>query len=512
MSAGRSMKTDEQHRGIDPARLSAMLERARELTVWVVGDIILDEYIMGDANRVSPEAPVPVVRVRNTDHRLGGAANVAGQVAVLGARAMLAGVIGQDEAANTIVKLCEKSGIDTHAIRRLADRASSRKLRVLAQQQQLVRLDWEDTAASPVGLGHEIVELLAAGPAPDVVILSDYAKGMLTPELIDSVTHVAASAGVRVIVDPKRSDFSAYRGASVITPNLHELEIATGSTFDPGDMESIAAAARSLAQVAGAEALVVTLGAHGMLVVPVDESHQTVPAWRRSVFDTTGAGDTVVALVAVALAAGATLLEAAQIANAAASITVGSVGTVSVESDEIIGVLAARQTRKVFDRDGLAARVRRWRGEGRRIVFANGCFDLLHAGHLSLLHEAARRGDILIVGINSDASIGRLKGPRRPLIPESERAAMLAALECVDAVTIFAEDTPLELLQAIRPDVLVKGQDYRIDQVVGHELVESGGGQVVLVPLLPERSTTALIDRIADQHAPAQPSGLRDKP
>ncbi len=493
------MKANEQHRGIDQARLSAILERARELTVWVVGDIILDEYIVGDASRVSPEAPVPVVRVRNTDHRLGGAANVASQVAVLGAHAMLAGIIGQDEAADDILRLCEESGIDTHAVRRLADRPSSRKLRVLAQQQQLVRLDWEDSAASPAGVGHEIIERLTTGPAPDVVILSDYAKGLLTPALIDSIARVAAAAGVRVIVDPKRNDFSAYRGANVITPNLHELEIATGSTFDPGDVESIAAAGRLLTQASGAEALVVTLGAHGMLAVPADEPHQTIPAWRRSVFDTTGAGDTVVALVAIALAAGATLLEAAQIANAAASITVGSVGTVSVESDEIIGVLAARQTRKIFDRAGLAARVRRWRSEGKRIVFANGCFDLLHAGHLSLLHEAARHGDVLIVGINSDASISRLKGPRRPLIPESERAAMLAALECVDAVTVFAEDTPLELLHAIRPDVLVKGRDYSVEQVVGRELVESGGGQVLLVPLLPERSTTALIDRIANR-------------
>lgn len=493
------MTMNAQHPGIDPARLSAILEHVRKLTVWVVGDIILDEYISGDASRVSPEAPVPVVRVRNTDHRLGGAANVASQVAVLGAHAMLAGVIGQDEAASDILKLCAESGIDTHAIRRLADRPSSRKLRVLAQQQQLVRLDWEDTAASPAGLGHDIVELLAAGPAPDVVILSDYAKGLLTPELIGDITRKAAAADIPFIVDPKRTDFSVYQGAGVITPNLHELQAATGSTFDPDDVESIAVGALSLIQAAGAEALIVTLGAQGMLVVPANGPLHVIPAWRRAVFDTTGAGDTVVALVAVSLAAGATLVEAAKVANAAASITVGSVGTVSVEADEIIGVLAARQSYKNFDREGLAARVRRWRNEGKRIVFTNGCFDLLHAGHLSLLHEAARHGDVLIVGINSDASVSRLKGPMRPMIPENERAAMLAALECIDAVTIFAEDTPLELLQAIRPDVLVKGQDYRIDQVVGREAVESGGGQVVLVPLLPERSTTALIDRITNR-------------
>lgn len=506
------MQVNTQHPGIDQVRLSEILGRVRGLTVWVLGDIILDEYLVGDATRVSPEAPVPVVRVRAVDYRLGGAANVANQVAVLGAHTLLAGVIGQDDAANDILRLCEKSGIESHAIRRIAVRPSSRKLRVIARQQQLVRLDWEDTHAWSAEEASGVVELLAAGPPPDVVVLSDYAKGVLTPELIEHVVHVAASAGARVIVDPKRTDFSAYRGASVITPNLHELQIAAGSVFDPGDTDAIAAASQSLARATAAEALVVTLGAHGMMVVPAYEPHHVIPAWRRSVFDATGAGDTVVALVAVSLAAGATLLEAAQIANAAASITVGSVGTVAVEVDEIIGVLAAKQPHKIFDRDGLAARVRRWRNEGKQIVFANGCFDLLHTGHLSLLHEAARHGDILIVGINSDASISRLKGPARPLVPEGERAAMLAALECIDAVTVFAEDTPLDLLDAIRPDVLVKGEDYRIDQVVGRELVESNGGRVILVPLVSGRSTTALIDRIANRHARSQPGAARDEP
>ena len=484
-------------RNLDQARLRAILDHMRGLTVWVIGDIILDEYVVGDASRVSPEAPVPVVRVREDGHRLGGAANVASQIAVLGGHALLAGVAGNDQAGDDIVRLCEASRIDTRAIRRLAGRPSSRKVRVLARQQQLVRLDWEDTAPLPVDAVHGIIEALADGPAPDIVILSDYAKGLLTPELIERIVQRSAACGVRVIVDPKRSDFSAYRGASVITPNLHELQLATGSVLDPGDTDSIAAAARSLIQATGAEALVVKLGEHGMLVIPAHEPSQSIPAWRRAVFDATGAGDTVVALVAAALAAGATLLEAAQIANAAASITVGSVGTVSIELGEISGVLAARQTRKIFGREALAAQVRRWRSEGKRIVFTNGCFDLLHAGHLSLLHEAARYGDVLVVGINSDASVGRLKGTARPLIPEGERAAMLAALECIDAVTVFAEDTPLELLHEIRPDVLVKGQDYKVDQVVGREWVEAGGGQVILVPLLPERSTTALIDRIA---------------
>lgn len=494
------MNAHEPSRGMDPIRLAAILDRASALTVRVIGDIILDEYISGDTSRVSPEAPVPVVRVQATAFRLGGAANVAKQVAALGSRALLAGIVGQDVAADSILRLCGESGLDTGAIQRRAGRPTSRKLRVLARQQQLVRMDWEETVACADDVCREIVQQLRAGPNPDIVILSDYAKGLLTPRLIGDIMHVAAAAGVRVIVDPKRNDFSAYRGASVMTPNLHELELATGTAFNSGDMEPIAAMARSLAQDMQADALIVTLGARGMLVVPAHEPHHAIAAWNHPVFDATGAGDTVVALVAVALAAGATVLEAAQIANAAAGITVGSAGTVSVHASEIAGVLSARRARKVFDRDGLTAQVRRWRSAGKQVVFANGCFDLLHAGHLSLLHEAARHGDVLIVGVNSDASVSHLKGPARPLVPENERAAMLAALECVDAVTIFMEDTPLELLQAIRPDVLVKGQDYRIDQVVGRELVESGGGHVVLISLLPERSTSALIDRIAHRH------------
>lgn len=485
--------------GFDPTRLAAILDGARDLTVWVIGDLILDEYVTGEASRLSPEAPVPVVRVTRTDHRLGGAANVARQVVTLGARVAIAGVLGQDPAGDEILQMCASSHVDTRAVVRLPDRPSTRKLRVLARQQQLVRLDWEDTVACTEAVGRGMLDQLTTVPTPSVVILSDYAKGLLTTQFIAEVMRLAATHGACVVVDPKRRDFLAYRGANVITPNLQELQVATGMTFAPEDVEAIGTAAGSLIAMTGAQALVVKLGARGMLVVSAEGVAEMIPAWRHAVFDATGAGDTVVALVAASLAAGATIVEAARIANAAASITVGSVGTVSVEAGEIAGVLAARHTHAIFDRTRLAAQVRRWHDEGKRVVFTNGCFDLLHAGHLSLLHSAARYGDVLVVGINSDGSVGRLKGPTRPLIPERERAAMLAALECVDGVTVFSEDTPLELLQVIRPDVLVKGGDYRLDQVVGRELVEAGGGKVVLVPLVPDRSTTGLIERIAAQ-------------
>lgn len=483
--------------GLERSFLAHIFARVSSLSVWVVGDIMLDEYAVGEAGRISPEAPVPVVRVRQTESRLGGAANVARQLATLGARVALAGVIGVDGAGADILRLCADSGIGTEAVRQRPSRPTTRKLRALARNQQLVRLDWEDTAPASMEDGDWMVEQLQQGQPPDVIILSDYAKGVITPALVGCIRKVAASFGARVVVDPKQRDFDAYRGASIITPNVHELEIASGKTFDPADTASIAATAQSLAVDIGADALVVTRGGRGILVTPAHGAHHTISARGRSLFDPTGAGDTVVALLASTLAAGATLVEAATIANAAAGITVGRIGAVSVSTDEIIKFLIGESTHKVLDRRELVAQMERWRSEGKRIVFTNGCFDLLHAGHLSLLHQASQHGDVLVVAINNDSSVQRLKGQERPLITEGERAAVLAALACVDAVTIFDEDTPLEVLQAARPDVLVKGQDYRIEQVVGRALVESTGGSVILVPLLPGKSTTALIERLA---------------
>lgn len=488
---------NERTRGVDQSALTAIFGRMRDLVVWVAGDIMLDEYAFGDVERISPEAPVPVIRVRAVEYRLGGAANVACQVAALGARVSLAGLIGKDFAGDQILALCEASGIDRRAIRQLEDCQTSRKLRALARNQQLLRLDWEDTRPCAVSAVGWMIDHLKQGDAPDIIVLSDYAKGLLTPQFIDGIADAAASAGARVVVDPKRRDFCAYRGASIMTPNLHELETAAGQRFDPDNADSIAASAQSLALDTGVEAIVVTRGERGIMVVPAHEPYESFPARGRALFDTTGAGDTVVAVIATSLAAGAILSEAAQIANAAAGIAVGRIGTVSVSPDEILEALSGESAHLILGPEELQAQVARWRAAGNRIVLTNGCFDLLHAGHLSLLHQAAQCGDVLILAVNSDASVQRLKGPGRPLIPERERAAMLAALGCVDAVTIFEEDTPLDILRLIRPDVLVKGQDYTIEQVVGRDLVESSGGQVVLVPLLPEKSTTALIDRIA---------------
>jgi D-beta-D-heptose 7-phosphate kinase/D-beta-D-heptose 1-phosphate adenosyltransferase len=474
--------------------LIAILDRYRDKHIWVVGDLMLDEYVMGAVERISPEAPVPVVTVRDTENRLGGAANVARQVAALGATVSLAGVIGEDATAEDFLRLCAASKVDTRAVVRLAERRTTRKLRVLGHSQQLLRLDWEDVKPCAPQTSIRMVSRLAEGPKPDAIILSDYAKGVLTPETIASVTALRGLGPV--VVDPKHKDFTRYRGATTITPNLRELETAAGRALDPDDAAGIAAAARPLAIAAGLEAVVVTLGDRGMLVVPAEGQAIGVPAVQRAVYDVTGAGDTAISVLTLSLAANASLLGAAQLANVAAGISVGQIGAVAVDAASIRDALTARPDGKVLGRDDLVARAATWRMAGKRIVFTNGCYDLLHAGHLSLLSQAAKLGDVLVLAINSDASVRRLKGPERPLVPQEDRAAVLAALGFVDAVTIFDEDTPLEVLQSIRPHVLVKGGDYKLEDVVGRELIEASGGRVVLVPLTPEKSTTALVERI----------------
>jgi len=475
--------------------LAATVGRFAGRSVWVVGDLMVDEYLRGRVERISPEAPVPVVAVSDRERRPGGAANVAKQLARLGAAVRLAGVIGDDDAGRALLSQCAEEGIDVGPVVTAPGRCTTQKLRVLGHGQQMVRLDWEEPKAPP-GLAAALLERLGKLPPPDVVIVSDYAKGVVSTELIGPLVARMRGAGARVLVDPKNADFRVYRGATAVTPNLKELEVATRRKLDPRAPGEIAEAARRLVQDAELDAIVVTMGEHGMLVVPREGGEIPVPAMRRQVFDVTGAGDTAIAVLAAALAAGASLADAATIANAAAGLTVSEIGAVAVERDEIVAALGPSGKRPVLDRATLATRAEAWRRAGQRVVFTNGCFDLLHAGHIDLLHRAAALGDVLVVAINGDASVRRLKGPERPLVPQEERAAMLAALDCVDAVTVFDEDTPDEVIRAVRPDVLVKGQDYRLGTVVGREFVESYGGKVELLPLVPDRSTSSLVERI----------------
>ena len=360
----------------------------------------------------------------------------------------------------------------------------------------MIRLDWEDASPCAAGVEAQLHKLLEDGARPEVIILSDYAKGVLTDATIGRFIDAGRSAGCRVVVDPKRRDFSAYRGASILTPNLGELSQAAGMPLSSDEPDAVAAAARPFVYAAELESLVVTMGDRGMLIVDSSGHSQHVPAVRRAVSDVTGAGDTAVAVLGTTLAAGATLRQSAEIANVAAGLAVAEVGAVAVDPVKIGLALADVRGGKVLSRSELATRAAGWRVMGKTVVFTNGCFDLLHAGHLSLLHDAAQLGDVLVLAINSDDSVRRLKGPDRPIVTATERAALLAALSCVDAVTVFDEDTPLETLRAVRPHVLVKGKDYGIDKVVGRELVEADGGRVALVPLLSEKSTSALVERI----------------
>jgi D-beta-D-heptose 7-phosphate kinase/D-beta-D-heptose 1-phosphate adenosyltransferase len=476
--------------------LQAVLDQSVGREVWVVGDVMLDEYVHGDVGRISPEAPVPVVRVGDVQHRLGGAANVARQVAVLGARAVLAGVVGRDDAGETVIEGCESMRIDVRGLMRDSSRRTTRKLRVLGHGQQLLRLDWEDAGACGASLLADLFRRLVDGRPPDAIILSDYGKGVLTDVLIRELVRFGSQHGCPVLVDPKRRDLVAYRGASLLTPNLGELAAAAGQPLKADDLASVAAAARPFVQAAELDAMVVTLSDRGMLLVSKAGDPEHVPAVRRAVADVTGAGDTAMAVLATTLAGGATLRQAAEIANIAAGLSVAEVGAVSIDPAQISHGLDDAPRGKVLPRADLARRAASWRIAGKRIVFTNGCFDLLHTGHLSLLQEAAKLGDILVLAINSDESVRRLKGPDRPIVPAIERATLLAALSCVDAVTIFDEDTPLETLRTVRPHILVKGQDYSLDTVVGRELVEADGGRVALVPLVADRSTTDMVTRI----------------
>ncbi|MGC1523170.1 MAG: D-glycero-beta-D-manno-heptose 1-phosphate adenylyltransferase [Steroidobacteraceae bacterium] len=478
--------------------LLPVLSRYAGLHAVVVGDLMLDEYFAGTVERISPEAPVPVVRVKNMERRLGGAANVARQVAALGVSVSLAGVLGADAAGDDVLQLCADAAIDTRAVLRSADRNTTRKLRVLGHSQQLLRMDWEDTRPCAPSTIADLLTRLQDIRRPDVIILSDYAKGVVTPQALEGMMAMGARFDTLVLVDPKHCDFRRYRGATTITPNLRELEAAVGAHIDADDTAAVAAEARALMARANLKAMAITLGDRGMLVVPADGPEISIPAIQRAVYDVTGAGDTAIAVLAVSLAAKASFVAAAQIANAAAGLAVGQVGTVAVDADSIRAALTGVSMGKVMSRHELAMHAASWRRAGKRIAFTNGCFDLLHSGHLTLLREARKLGDVLVLAINSDASIRRLKGAERPLVGQAERAALLAALDCIDAVTIFEEDTPLEIIQRVRPQVLVKGADYRIDEVVGREFVEADGGRVALVPLVPDKSTTALVQRIRD--------------
>ena len=477
--------------------LTQLFENVQDRHVWVVGDVLLDDYIEGDIERVSPEAPVQVVNVRNEFQKLGGAANVANGLSIFGAQVTLAGIVGCDRSAQTLIELCTKQGINTDGIITVNDRPTIRKLRVMSKRQQMIRIDWERIEPIDAETERKLLATLYQADLPDAILLSDYAKGVLTDTIIRELIHKARDLGIPVVVDPKSKQFERYRGATILAPNLKEFQAASDQTIDPMSEESIAVSAKYICESCNISSLLVTLGELGMALWTPDNGIYQVATTARDVYDVTGAGDTVVATLALSLASDLDYHTSAIISNAAAGIVVGKAGTSTVTPQELVESLSPQVENKLLDNSSLIEHVRWWRLQKKRVVFTNGCFDLLHVGHLHILNQAAMHGDVLIVGLNTDNSLRRLnKGPERPLIPEQERASLLAAFDCVDTVILFDEDTPQNLIKQIKPDVLVKGSDYRIDQVIGKEEVEAFGGKVVLVDFLPNQSSSLLIERI----------------
>ena len=479
--------------------LLELLDSFHAARVLVLGDLMLDRFIYGAVERISPEAPVPVMAIERTAVMPGGAANVARNVATLGGQAWLLGVVGQDEAAEQLRS--QLSGLPTVRTEFIADaaRPTTVKTRHIAEQQQILRTDAESRAPLPPATAEAVLARFHAALADsDIVVLSDYAKGVLSDAVTAAAIAAARAAGRPVLVDPKSRSFEKYRGATVLTPNRHELQTACGR--DCSDDASVLAGARAILAQGICQTLVVTRGRDGMSIVGAAQVQHLRTA-AREVFDVSGAGDTAVAAMALGLAHGAPLEQAARLANLAAGIVVGKQGTATVTTGEILAQLEGGSADPVgakhFTLQGVEQRVARWRAHGLRIAFTNGCFDLLHPGHISLLNQARATADRLVVGLNSDLSVSRLKGPGRPVQSETARALVLASLKAVDAVVIFADDTPLALIDALRPDVLLKGADYTVDTVVGAELVQRRGGQVILVDLLPSHSTTNTIARIA---------------
>jgi D-beta-D-heptose 7-phosphate kinase/D-beta-D-heptose 1-phosphate adenosyltransferase len=479
----------------------ALSQAIARQTVLCVGDLMLDEFVYGEVSRISPEAPAPVIAVQRSETNIGGAGNVARNIATLGARCIFVGLVG-DDAAGTQLKaeLARENGIESVLVCD-PSRPTTRKVRFVSEHfsTHMLRADWERASPAAVGIEQQLIDaILPQLDRADIVLLSDYAKGVLTARVIRNVIDAARKRGKRVIVDPKSANFAIYRGATLLTPNRKEFSEATRSRAETE--QEIASAAQDAIQLADSDAILVTRSERGMTLVPRQGQPIHVPAYPVKVRDVSGAGDTVVAVLAATLAAGAEWEDALRMASAAAAVAVSKQGTASVTSAELRrkilphAYLAAEE--KIIGSAGdLDARLADWREQGLRIGFTNGCFDILHPGHVKVLTAARAACDRLVVGLNSDASVKRLKGESRPVQDECARAEVLAALEAVDVVAIFAEDTPIRLIEQVRPSVLVKGGDYTREQVVGHEIVEAAGGEVILIDILKGFSTTALVDR-----------------
>lgn len=488
------------------------LDRFRQVHVLVVGDVMLDRYWWGAVRRISPEAPVPVVQIREMSAVLGGAGNVAANLAGLGCRVTVLGIRGDDDAGRQVAALFADKKIDAPLLMDRG-RATTTKTRIMARDQQLMRLDEEDAGPLTPEIEEDLITAVQHHVSHvDAVILSDYGKGLLnTATLCQQVIGTCRDRRIPLLVDPKGRDWQRYRGATGITPNLAELKLVAETPIEDTDaaLIQLAEEVRRRYELAF---LLVTLGPRGMLLSESGR-HETIHTVAREVYDVSGAGDTVIATLTAGLAAGLPPREAAVIANTAAGIVVGKLGTQPIDAANLITALQQSGESRLATPTGTvpidAARMQlnAWRSDGQRIVFTNGCFDLLHPGHIRLLHQARALGDRLVVGLNTDASVRRLKGETRPVLGEQDRGVMLNALACVDMVVLFDEDTPEALIRQLKPDILVKGADYRLQDVVGRDIVEAYGGEVKLIGLLEGYSTTGITQKVqAAPPAPGKPS------
>lgn len=468
-------------------------------TILVIGDIMLDRYLMGNVNRISPEAPVPVVLLKHCEDRAGGAANVAANLSGLGLYTEIIGCIGEDDTGSILKKIIADSCINTENIFVSKFRPTVSKTRVMSGNQQIVRIDDESATPFSIDENNQILNNVtkALTKKPAIVILSDYAKGVLSDNSCKTIIEKCKQLGIPIIADPKGRDYSKYKGANTLTPN--KKETAEACAVDIHDTEALLQAAAQLKAKLELNFLAVTRGEEGISLID-DKQIQHIPATAKKVFDVSGAGDTVIATLAAGLIHGLNPHDALQLANIAAGIVVAKVGTVPVTQAELLRALVSEdgqsQADKICDRTQLADLVSQWKANHQKIVFTNGCFDLLHAGHVTYLEAAKKTGDKLILGLNTDRSVSVLKGPTRPVVHEGDRARVLAALASVDAVILFDEDTPLQLIDAIRPDVIVKGDDYTEEQIVGGTEVKSWGGSVKLIPLVQGRSTSNIIRKM----------------
>jgi D-beta-D-heptose 7-phosphate kinase/D-beta-D-heptose 1-phosphate adenosyltransferase len=479
--------------------LLPLVESFSNAYVLCVGDVMLDRFVHGRVERISPEAPIPVLSVDREATMLGGAGNVVRNLVALGANARFVSVVGDDAPADEIRGLLEEEQGIKYSLITDATRRTSIKTRFLAANQQLVRADWETTKPLSATTHAAILEAVTAMlPECSVVVLSDYRKGVLDNGAVGKLIAAAHAAGKRVVVDPKGNNYRRYRGADVITPNRFELALVNDAPVAEGEE---GACASRLIEKYGFGAVLATLGEDGMVLATSQGDVTCLPAEAREVFDVSGAGDTVVATLAAALAVDGELEQAAILANVTAGIVVGKVGTAAAYASEVAHALRhqdlSKAEAKAMVLEAARDRVELWRRQGLKVGFTNGCFDLLHPGHISLLTQAKAACDRLVVGLNSDASVARLKGPGRPIQSEISRTTVLASLATVDMVVTFGEDTPARIIDKLRPDVLVKGADYRIEEVVGADLVQKYGGKVLLARLEAGYSTSATLSRIA---------------